>query len=84
MSSLKFVTQQKWPHPAAHGCPSSWLEEAGVTVDVSNEQSGGALMSSPSPSLLREVERARRRWTFNGDADEGVSGVGSKTNGNFA
>jgi hypothetical protein len=81
---FKFVTQQKWPHPAAHGRPSSWLEEAGVTVDVSNDQSGGTLVSSPSPSLLREVERARRGWAFNGDADEGASGVGSKTKGIFS
>ena len=55
-----------------------------MTVDVSNEKSGGALVSSPSPSLLREVERARRWWAFNGDAGEGTSGVGSKTNGIFA
>ena len=55
-----------------------------MTVDVSNDQSGRTLISSPSPSLLREVERARRRWAFNGDADEGASGVGSKTNGIFA
>jgi len=83
-SSLKFVTQQKWPHPAAHGCPNNWLEEAGVTVDVSNEQSGGALESSLSPSLLREVERATRCWVLNGDAVEGASDVGSKTEGIFA
>jgi hypothetical protein len=79
-SSLKFVTQQIWPHPAAHGCPHNWLEEAGVTVDVSNEQSGGALMSSPS----REVERARRWWVINGEVVEGASDVGSKTKGIFA
>jgi hypothetical protein len=79
-SSLKFVTQQMWPHPAAHGCPNNWLEEAAVTVDVSNEQSGKAVVSSPS----REVERARRWWVFSGDAVEGANDVGSKTNGIFA
>lgn len=84
-SSLIFATQQKWPHPAAQGCPSSWLDEAGVTVDVSNDQSGGVLESSASPSLLREVDRVRRWWTFNGDAvEEGASVVGSKINGIFA
>ena len=81
VSSLKFATQQKWPHPAAHGCPNNWLEEAGVTVDVSNEQSNVALVSSPSPSLLREVERVTRCWGLN---VEGTNGVGSKTKGIFA
>ena len=55
-----------------------------MTVDVSNEPSGGTLVSSPSPSLLREVERARRGWAFNGDADEGAIGVGSEANGIIA
>lgn len=53
-----------------------------MTVDVSNEQSGGALVSS----LSREVERARRGWVLNGDAVVvvGANDVGNKTKGIFA
>lgn len=52
-----------------------------MTVDVSNEQSNVVLVSSPSPSLLREVERVTRCWGLN---VEGTNGVGSKTKGIFA